>query len=302
MRADLGISRCELLMLPGITSPATAGWLRPRVLLPAMCEDLGATSRLADVLHHELAHVARRDYFWAALSDLACRLIFFHPAVWRARKLARFQGELACDLAVVEAQPERRADYADSLAYFVRLRMMEERAALGIDFANSGSTLGTRIRLILAGSPVRPWWKRVPQDAAALALTICFAMVAPALTISLSFFRPLPARVSPPQAPISAASTHHHRGSLPVFRSTLPPVTDLNTLRVTNSFPQNSSYSFARAGSEGRGASDGDLNRPWKESEPSMNHPSIASVIRDSVAIAVSRSDHDRDHENRSPH
>jgi hypothetical protein len=297
IRVELGVSRCELLVLPGLASPATAGCLRPRVLIPVVCEELGPTARLADVLHHELAHVAQRDYFWAGISDLICRVLFFHPAVWRARKLARFQGELACDLAVVEARPERRVDYADSLAYFVRLRMMEEQAALGIDFAASASTLGTRIRFILAGAPAQPWWKRIPRRAAALAIIGAFAITAPALTVSLAFLRPAPESPVSPQPQVSSLPIRH-RATVSDPHAKLPPVTDLNTLRVGASSSDASGYSLTRGGAGSRRDSSGDFDRPWRESPSSVSHPSIASVIRDTVAIAVSRGgDHDHDHD-----
>ena len=136
------------MVLPGLKSPATAGWWNPRILLPEVCEQIGPTPQVADVLCHELVHVARRDYLWAGLSDLICCLLFFHPAVWKARKAMVLQGELACDLAVLETRSGDRADYADSLTYFVRLRMLQDGFSLGVDFAASAS-LGLRIRTIL---------------------------------------------------------------------------------------------------------------------------------------------------------
>jgi beta-lactamase regulating signal transducer with metallopeptidase domain len=296
-RRELGVKRCELLIMPGLSSPATVGWLRPRVLLPAACEDLGATSRLADVFRHELAHVARRDYFWAGVSDLICRVLFFLPMVWRARKLARFQGELACDLSVIEAQPERRIDYADSLAYFVRLRMMEERAAMGIDFASSDSGLGTRIRLILMESRVVPWWKRAPQRAAALALLFAFALATPALTVSLGFVQALPENIASPQpqAPVSQAQ-HRARTAISRSQTQLPPVTDLNTLRTANRLPDTPAYLLTRADAVRSDTFSGS-DRTWQEREPSMRRPSMAEVLTSAVAIAITRNDHDRDHE-----
>lgn len=294
IRRELGISRCKLLVLPGLASPATAGWLRPRVLIPVVCEDLGPTSRLADVLYHELAHVARRDYFWASLGDLICGALFFHPAVWHARKLARFQGELACDVAVVEARPDRRVDYADSLAYFVRLRMIEEQAALGIDFASAPSSLGTRIRLILAGPPSQPWWKRVPKNTVALAIIGAFAVVAPALTVSLSFLRPMPATASP-QTGAATFVPPRHRVAGSGARAALPAVTDLSKLRVGASSADVTGYSRTRADGSGHGDSLRDLERPWRESNSSLNRPSVVDVIGSAVAIAVSHGDHDHD-------
>src|SRR5579864_237065 len=209
---ELGIARAKLLILPGLKSPATAGWWNPRILLPEVCEELGPTPQVADVLCHELVHVERRDYFWAGLGDLVCCLMFFHPAVWKARKSMVLQAELACDLAVLEARPGNRADYADSLTYFVRLRMLQEGFSLGVDFAASAS-LGLRIRTILAAPVVVPWWKRLSQMTAGAALLGAVAVLAPVLSIPLSFAAPVVEQVSsqqPAQAVAAQARVKHH--------------------------------------------------------------------------------------------
>ncbi len=171
--SEFGVSRAQLLILPGLKSPATAGWWNPRILLPEVCEELGPTPQVADVLCHELVHVKRRDYLCAVLGDLICCLLFFHPAIWKARKSLVLQAELACDLAVLEARPGNRADYADSLTYFVRLRMLQEGFSLGVDFAASAS-LGLRIRTILSTPAAVPWWKRFSQTTAGVALLGAF--------------------------------------------------------------------------------------------------------------------------------
>ena len=163
------VCRTRLMVLPGLKSPATAGFWNPRILLPEVCEQIGPTPQVADVLCHELIHVARRDYLWAGLSDLICCLLFFHPAVWKARKAMALQGELACDLAVLETRSGDRADYADSLTYFVRLRMLQEGFSLGVDFAASTS-LGLRIRTILTTPKPVAWWKACSRAAAGLSL------------------------------------------------------------------------------------------------------------------------------------
>src|SRR5579864_4734346 len=158
MCRGFGVRRCRLLILPQLSSPATAGWWRPGILLPQICEEFQDSSQLADVLYHELIHVARRDYLWAAVSDLVRCLLFFHPTVWRARQHMRVQRELACDVAVVSGRPEHRADYAQSLTRFARLRMLQPGRSMGIDFAASASILGMRVRAVLSHRQQRSWW------------------------------------------------------------------------------------------------------------------------------------------------
>jgi beta-lactamase regulating signal transducer with metallopeptidase domain len=295
---ELGVSRAKLLILPGLKSPATAGWWNPRILLPEVCEELGPTPQVADVLCHELVHVARRDYFWAGLGDLICCLLFFHPAAWSARKSMVLQAELACDLAVLEARPGNRADYADSLTYFVRLRMLQEGFSLGVDFAASAS-LGLRIRTILAAPVSVPWWKRFSQMTAGVALLGALGILAPVLTIPLSFAAPVAEQVSS-QQPAHAMAEHARVKRHASHRSASGAATPdtLTTLHTQAYVPETSAYTM-RSGSSARpGSESGEQDSPaWRETQPAIQHPSVSSVIRSTLGeIAIRRGSHrDRD-------
>ena len=212
MRRGFGLRHCRLQILPRLGSPATAGWLRPRILLPAMCEDFSDSAQLADVLYHELIHVARRDYLWAAVSDLARCLLFFHPAVWRARRHMRVERELACDVAVVRGWPEHCADYAQSLTRFARLRLQQPGGSAGIDFAASASLLGMRVRAVLSHRPQISWWRNGLRLAVSLALVACFGLLWPAFGIIADFaVAPQLARViAPPPAMLRTPVAHVH--------------------------------------------------------------------------------------------
>jgi beta-lactamase regulating signal transducer with metallopeptidase domain len=300
---DLGLSRGQLLVLPGLKSPATAGWWNPRILLPEVCEELGPTPQVADVLCHELIHVERRDYFWAALGNLICCLLFFHPAVWKARKWMGVQGELACDLAVLEARPGNRADYADSLAYFVRLRMLQEGFSLGVDFAASAS-LGLRIRAILAAPQPRPRWKRISQIAAGLALLGALGVLAPALTVLLGFASPIGEQASV-QVPLQAATAHARTIHRARRREEAQPQNQdsLTTLRTRSYVPETTAYTMTARGNEQRGSDTSDSNTPaWRETKPSIQYPSVSRVVLSTLGEIAGAArgahggrDHDRD-------
>ena len=188
LRREFGVRRCELLVLPGLISPATVYWRHPRILLPESCNGQEATPWMSDVLRHELVHIVRSDYLIAAISDAVCAFVFFHPAVWYARKQMRLERELACDLAAVSDCPEQRANYADTLAHFVRLHMLQQQnAAPGMDFAGSASFLSRRIHCILEEPVKTPWWKKFSAATAGLALWMVFAFSLPGLGIVLDF-------------------------------------------------------------------------------------------------------------------
>jgi hypothetical protein len=187
---------CELLVVPGLGAPATVCWWNPRILAPEVCDEMTGSLMLKGVLRHELIHVQRRDYLWARVSDLMCCVLFFHPAVWKARAQMRVERELACDQAVISANPDARADYAESLTHFVRLAMLEDRAAAGIDFASPATFLGARIHAILQENQRAPWWKMIFRAASSVALLTAFALLWPVLVVGLRFAAPAPVHAS----------------------------------------------------------------------------------------------------------
>jgi beta-lactamase regulating signal transducer with metallopeptidase domain len=300
--SEARISRTKLLVLPGLKSPATAGWWSPRILLPEVCEQIGPKPQVADVLRHELVHVARRDYLWAALSDLICCLLFFHPATWKARKAMALQAELACDLAVLETRAGDRADYADSLTYFVRLRMLQEGFSLGVDFAASTS-LGLRIRTILTTPEPVAWWKACWRAAAGLSLIAAVGVLAPFMALSLSFALPVVEHDSnsPSSQQLAAARLHNARHVQ--RRAAIPetPKDSLTTLRTQHYVPETPAYTMTSSSSSSAISAGPEPESPaWRESQPVMHPPSVSSVIRTTLGEIAARGTragrgHDRD-------
>jgi beta-lactamase regulating signal transducer with metallopeptidase domain len=295
------ISRTRLLVLPGLASPATAGWWTPRILLPEVCEKIGPTPQVADVLCHELIHVARRDYLWAGLSDLICCLLFFHPAAWQASKAMALQGELACDQEVLEKRPGDRADYAGSLTYFVRLRMLQEGFSLGVDFAASTS-LGLRIRTILTTPQPVAWWKACSRAIAGLSLIMAFSVLAPLMALSMGFTASLVEHVSN-QLPVQTASGHSSKPRQIQHRAATQeaPKDSLTTLRVRPYLSETPAYTMTSSSNSVAGSAGSEAESPvWRESQPAIQHPSVPDVIRTTLGEIAARGtrpgrDHDRD-------
>jgi hypothetical protein len=295
------ISRTKLLVLPGLASPATAGWWIPRILLPEVCEQIGPTAQVADVLCHELIHVARRDYLWARLSDLICCLLFFHPAAWQASKAMALQAELACDQEVLEKRPGDRADYAGSLTYFVRLRMLQEGFSLGVDFAASTS-LGLRIRTILTTPQPAAWWKGCSRAIAGLSLITAFSFLAPLMALSVGFTASLVEHVSN-QLRVQTEANHFRKPRQIQRRAATQqaPKDSLTTLRVRPYVSETPVYTMTSSSNSVVGSAGSEGESPaWRESEPAIQHPSVSSVIRATLGEIAARGtrtgrDHDRD-------
>lgn len=208
---EFNIRSCRLLILPRIKSPATVYWWRPQVILPDFCEGLAETQELENVLRHELIHTLRCDYLWATLADLVCALLFFHPSIRNARRRMILQRELACDLAVIEVQPEHRADYADSLTRFVRLLIVQQQLSPGVEFLTPSSFLGTRIRCILTEPEKVPGWKRIIADVVFVGFVVIFGSISPALSVSLAV-SPEPPRSIQPRPALHDKGPMQHPG------------------------------------------------------------------------------------------
>lgn len=101
-RRRLGVeTRVRVLVSRSAASPFTWGWLRPVILLP---DDASAwpDERLLAVLHHEMAHVTRRDFLVLVVLELARAVHWPNPLAWHLLARARGDQEMASDLAAIE--------------------------------------------------------------------------------------------------------------------------------------------------------------------------------------------------------
>lgn len=187
MCRQFAIRHCELLILPSVNSPATVYWWHPRIVLPQICEQVYDEVLMADVLAHELAHVSRRDYLWSSISDMVCGLLFFHPAVWQARKQIRIHREMACDLMVVASRPEHRVDYAQTLTRVARLALPRKYPVVGIDFAAATTLLRHRVEAILEEPQKGSCARTTCHAVAGAGLVVAFGFLCSMMVFAVSF-------------------------------------------------------------------------------------------------------------------
>lgn len=88
--------------------PATAGWWRPVILLPAAVALRLPGDLLEALLAHELAHVRRHDYLVNLLQRLVETLLFYHPVVWWLSHRIRVERELVADALAADALGDGR--------------------------------------------------------------------------------------------------------------------------------------------------------------------------------------------------
>jgi hypothetical protein len=105
-------------VVESLSSPVSAGWWRPVVLLPAGLLTRMPTDLVEALLAHELAHIRRHDYLINLLQHLAEALLFYHPVTWWLSRRIRDEREHIADriAADITAQPRRLALALSELA------------------------------------------------------------------------------------------------------------------------------------------------------------------------------------------
>jgi beta-lactamase regulating signal transducer with metallopeptidase domain len=178
IRAAVGCSRpVGVRELPGLTTPATAGWRSPVVLLPHDWRAWHDADRRA-VFAHELAHIARGDYAAGLVAQLAVALHFYHPLVhWLAARL-HWQQEIAADAVGARIAGGRDA-YLQTLAKLALKQ--EERSPCwpARAFLPARGTLIRRIAMLRdpTGNLDEPW-SRPRRLLATLGLLVLALLVA----------------------------------------------------------------------------------------------------------------------------
>jgi TonB family protein len=117
-----------------VAMPVTWGIVRPLILLPAEAPEW-PDERKRVVLSHELAHIARGDWFLQICAELACCFYWFHPLIWIAAGRLRQESERACDDSALNFGIEP-SEYAGQLLDLARTLESDDRTcSAGLAFA-----------------------------------------------------------------------------------------------------------------------------------------------------------------------
>lgn len=167
LAARLGVGPVALVLPDGFSSPLSAGWWRPIVLLPVGLVTRLPVDHVEALLAHELAHIRRHDYLVNLIQVTIEALLFYHPVVWWLSRQVRLEREhIADQLAVrVTASPRTLALALATLADLQAPGTAPFGTGLlgaGLTQAGSGGRLKKRIELLL-----RPR-QRAPRPASAL--------------------------------------------------------------------------------------------------------------------------------------
>ncbi|MFS8063171.1 MAG: M56 family metallopeptidase [Luteimonas sp.] len=113
-----------LRLVDRLDTPASAGWFRPVVLLPAALVLRMPVDQLEALLAHELAHIRRNDYLVNLMQCVVEALLFYHPVVWwLSREVRRERERIADQLAIeVTASPRTLAVALSTLSELHHVR------------------------------------------------------------------------------------------------------------------------------------------------------------------------------------
>ena len=137
---DAKALRDNIYLSEKVTSPATYGIFRPRIVLPVSYDD----KDLEFIVRHEKTHIRRFDNVWRILGFIAAAIHWFNPLSWVFLKIFLSDLELACDeMAVAGYDIDERKDYARTL-----LKCTGSRSMLVSAFG--GAKIRTRIENVLS--------------------------------------------------------------------------------------------------------------------------------------------------------
>lgn len=132
---------------PRIKTAMTWGWLQPRIVMPAAAR-AWPKDRMASVLQHEMAHIARRDWATQQLAFCAVSFLWYNPLAWLTLRRLLLEAERAADDLVIQTGIAP-ADYAQHLLDCARNLTRKQQTAYAGVHATKNGNLETRLRYIL---------------------------------------------------------------------------------------------------------------------------------------------------------
>jgi beta-lactamase regulating signal transducer with metallopeptidase domain len=93
--------------------PFVSGILRPRLIMPSQARTW-PFQRLNNIVHHELAHVKRKDILIQFLAQVVCCIYWVNPLVWILNRQLFLERERACDDMALD-QNIKASEYAGHL-------------------------------------------------------------------------------------------------------------------------------------------------------------------------------------------
>ncbi|MDY0960894.1 M56 family metallopeptidase [Massilia sp. CFBP9026] len=159
LATQFGLARpIRLRIVNGLSSPVTAGWWRPVVLVPASLVTTMPPHLLEALLAHELAHIRRHDYLVNLCQNVIESLLFYHPAVWWISRRIRVEREQIADSIAARQLGEPRR-LALALSELEKLQFSTHHLAQA---ANGGDLMSRIKQLVRPDTEALNWKAAIP--------------------------------------------------------------------------------------------------------------------------------------------
>lgn len=143
----LPIKRAVTLMESALVRvPVVVGHFKPIILMPVGAVNGLTVEQVEAILAHELAHIARNDYFLNVVQSVIEALLYFNPAVWWISANIRNERENCCDDTAVRLCGNS-LEYAKALVAIQEMNQSAPNFAMA--FGKKKHQLLNRVKRIL---------------------------------------------------------------------------------------------------------------------------------------------------------
>ncbi|HEX9975238.1 MAG TPA: TonB family protein [bacterium] len=125
-----------------ITMPMTIGFFSNKIFVPARWDSWPAECRKM-ILHHEIAHIKRKDGIFQLIQIVAQAIYFFHPLVWILNSRINQYREMACDDASVATKRNSSMEYSRYL-----VKIAEEMTLSELGYTSASALIRQRNELL----------------------------------------------------------------------------------------------------------------------------------------------------------
>lgn len=148
IKKELNVKRnVKLIMTPAISSPFSAGLIKPYIFVPATASNWSEV-HWRMMLTHELAHIKRLDFVKNLLLQALCTIYWFNFLIWIAANYLRDERENACDDFVIKSGIKPHI-YASYLLKMLQILPVSKKVHLVVNSISGTSKAELRIVNIL---------------------------------------------------------------------------------------------------------------------------------------------------------
>lgn len=108
---EIDESNVKIFQSEKISMPLTVGFFSNKIFVPAQWDSWSVECRTM-ILHHEIAHIKRKDGMFKIFQMIAQAIYFFHPLVWLLNSRINQLREMACDDASVATKRNSSMEYS----------------------------------------------------------------------------------------------------------------------------------------------------------------------------------------------